>query len=864
MQYLRQSTAGQSVLIGPFVDSTTGVTAETGLTIANTDIRLSANGGNMAAKNSGGGTHDEAGWYTITLDATDSATVGRLQLSVAVSGALPVFAEFQVLEEAIYDALFAASATGALPATLVQGGINTTSGTITTLDALDTAQDSQHSTTQELIGNIAVGSAGISTTAGAFVKSGSEPETNTYTATHQLDGIYHIVEDVGNATDAYYQFDIGPNGIPVEFEWTGYALGKGDTYSIFAYNYGTTSYDQIGTIDGTQGTTVQSKSFSMLVAHVGTGANDGLVRFRFTSANGAAIATDRLLATYTISNAALGYENGWVWVDESAGTSTGTTPGVDGLVTNRCDDFDNAQAIAASLGYTSIYVTKGNSITLTAPINNYAIGVPGGNWTVALGGQDIGECDFYYATVTGIGTGTSVQFHNCSIGVATLPPCGMLQCGIRGTLTLGSAGAFRMIDCYGDTDGASAPVIDMGAAVGATTLEARRWSGSITLNNLAAGDVVSLDGTFGTITLNGADATVEIRGIYKALTNNLTGTQSVTASGVKGTDVADILVDTAEIGTSGAGLTAVPWNASWDAEVQSEVNDGLVAFWTSPATLVDLIWDEPQSGHVTASTFGVYLDAAVSSASAPTAAAVADAVWEEAITDHSGTPGSVAEALNAAGSAGDPWTTALPGSYTGSQAGKIMADILTDTGSTLQSLITDLPADILTNMFVDSNWTDLVGDVTEILLDTGTTLPATLSTLATTSQMNARTLVSASYATATAQATAQADLDLITGADGVTLATSQGNYAPATVAALATVDTNVDTLITQLTTDVAEPGVPGATATVPEMIATMYGATRNKITVTSSSKAFFNDAGTQVWAKALSDDGTTYTEAEGA
>lgn len=63
--------------------------------------------------------------------------------------------------------------------------------------------------------------------------------------------------------------------------------------------------------------------------------------------------------------------------------------------------------------------------------------------------------------------------------------------------------------------------------------------------------------------------------------------------------------------------------------------------------------------------------------------AIADAVWEEAITDHSGTAGSTAEALNAAGSAGDPWTTSLPGSYTGSQAGKILADILVDTGTTL-------------------------------------------------------------------------------------------------------------------------------------------------------------------------------------
>lgn len=32
-----------------------------------------------------------------------------------------------------------------------------------------------------------------------------------------------------------------------------------------------------------------------------------------------------------------------------------------------------------------------------------------------------------------------------------------------------------------------------------------------------------------------------------------------------------------DIGVAGAGLTAVPWNAAWDAEVQSEVDDALVA-----------------------------------------------------------------------------------------------------------------------------------------------------------------------------------------------------------------------------------------------------------------------------------------------
>ncbi len=111
---LRQSTATQARLLGPYVDDTDGKTAETGLTIVNTDIRLSANGGNMFAKTSGGGTHDENGWYAVTFDATDTATVGALQVSSKVAGALAVWNDFWVYEEAVFDALYAASAVGPL------------------------------------------------------------------------------------------------------------------------------------------------------------------------------------------------------------------------------------------------------------------------------------------------------------------------------------------------------------------------------------------------------------------------------------------------------------------------------------------------------------------------------------------------------------------------------------------------------------------------------------------------------------------------------------------------------------------------------------------------------------------------------
>lgn len=93
------------------------------------------------------------------------------------------------------------------------------------------------------------------------------------------------------------------------------------------------------------------------------------------------------------------------------------------------------------------------------------------------------------------------------------------------------------------------------------------------------------------------------------------------------TVVDSILVDTAEIGAAGAGLTA----------------------------LVDLVWDEATAGHTTAGTTG------------------------KALTD--------------AGSAGDPWSTALPGAYGAGTAGKIVGDNLNATVSSRasQTSVDDLP-----------------------------------------------------------------------------------------------------------------------------------------------------------------------------
>lgn len=133
--FLKQSTA-VDIAIGPFVDSTDGVTAETALTLSQADIRLKKNNANWAqVSDATDATHEEAGWYEKELDATDTNTVGRLVIAIAESGALPVWHEFWVLEEAVYDALFGASATGALPLDLTQA-LDLTPVTDTVGDAL--------------------------------------------------------------------------------------------------------------------------------------------------------------------------------------------------------------------------------------------------------------------------------------------------------------------------------------------------------------------------------------------------------------------------------------------------------------------------------------------------------------------------------------------------------------------------------------------------------------------------------------------------------------------------------------------------------------------------------------------------------
>jgi hypothetical protein len=146
--YLREDTASQVRSFGPFLDPADG-TAENGLTIDAADVRLKVNGAADVAKNSGGCTADVNGVYHCTFDATDTATVGELNVSACETGAVCVARTFWVLEEAVYDQLFAASATGAhavssggiLAASFAAGAVDAAAIAANAIDAATFAAD---------------------------------------------------------------------------------------------------------------------------------------------------------------------------------------------------------------------------------------------------------------------------------------------------------------------------------------------------------------------------------------------------------------------------------------------------------------------------------------------------------------------------------------------------------------------------------------------------------------------------------------------------------------------------------------------------------------------------------------------------
>lgn len=265
------------------------------------------------------------------------------------------------------------------------------------------------------------------------------------------------------------------------------------------------------------------------------------------------------------------YEGGFVWLDTVNGVA-GTVDFENGTVNNPSDLLASAITIMNSVGLPGIHAIPGSVLTLAATIN--AKEIEGVGYDLALGGQNIDNMHFFNSkSVTGIGTAaTEMNFTNCRIGTVSFQKAICQACSFSGTVTMTLAGDYRYINCQSGVAGSGSPTFTKTAGQ-TITAEWRRWANGITVSGIESGDTMTINGILGAITLNGANGTVEIRGTYKSITDNRTGAPVLNKDGaIKGSDVADILVDTAVIGAAGAGLTDLGgMSTGMKAEVLVEV-----------------------------------------------------------------------------------------------------------------------------------------------------------------------------------------------------------------------------------------------------------------------------------------------------
>ena len=274
-----------------------------------------------------------------------------------------------------------------------------------------------------------------------------------------------------------------------------------------------------------------------------------------------------------------------------------------------------------------------------------------------------------------------------------------------------------------------------------------------------------------------------------------------------------------QIGTAGAGLTAIPWNASWDAEVQSEVNDGLTAFWTSPATLVDLIWDEEVTvGHTTADSAG--------------------------------------KKLNDASSAGDPWATALPGAYGAGTAGKIIGDNIDAPISTVDTVVDGIQTDL-------SNGTDGLGAIKTAVdaIPTSNPTAAAIADQVWDEAQSAHTTLGSFGEIATEIASILADTNELQTDDVPGLIAALNDVAATDIVSAGAITTlagavvNVD-LVDTCTTNTDMRGTDSAYTGTPPTAAAIADQVWDEAQVDHATAGTFGEVATEV-AAILVDTGTT-------
>lgn len=343
--------------------------------------------------------------------------------------------------------------------------------------------------------------------------------TGTFGNTSAEDGVLLSIAAVGNDIDWVLGYNVGGTRAATSVDIVANVNGNADAMVVKAYDHVGATWDVITSLPGAGGAAFTRVNAALLAKHTGTGSELGMVYIRFDTdaTTPSLLEIDLCLIGAVSTSQSIGYANGAIWVDTVNGTA-GATPFLNGTADKPVLTLADAITLAAGLGLHRFQVVNGSTITFAE--SHDAEYWSGSNWTLALGTQSISGSFIQGAAMSGVCTGTNPpHFEHCDIGTVTLPPCRINGgSGFLGTLTLGSAGNFDIIDGVSLVAGEGSPTIDMGAG-GACNLSLRGWSGGLKFINVAAGDEASLEGIGGTISVNGTGGDVHIRGIWENVTD---------------------------------------------------------------------------------------------------------------------------------------------------------------------------------------------------------------------------------------------------------------------------------------------------------------------------------------------------------
>ncbi len=827
--YISTGTVGGVSVVGEKVGefsigktaSPTNITSASGIALASTQsayapLKPTVAGRTLdvtATGEAGLDLDNTSGTLAAAQIATDAITADKIAANAITSSELAdgaitaaklgadAITEAKIADNALANEHFAA---GALTSTEITS-VAAMAGTITTLDALDTAQDLEHAITQDLVGNISSGSAALGQNA-TSVTATSVSQTLTYTATHEEDGTLHELAPSTGTLDFEYLTTLPDSASVTSVTLFCYVTTINDSVAFQFWDWTDSSFKTELTQAGAVGTTLIPLAIPAITAYTGTGANLGQVRFRVFSDGGAVVtnvAIDRLRFEYTVVQSALGFVGGAVWFDSvngEAGTSTGI-----GSVARPSNTIADARTIADANNLKIIHSLPGSTMTLDQTYDDFEL--IGANWILVLNNKQISNTLVQNAkTITGIATGTEPKFMSCGFGAVTLPACSMIGCGFgksAGQFTAGSLGEFVIKNGHSLVAGLDVPEFVFTGLGASTGINNRGWHGGATYT-LDADCKLSheVDEGGGTSITTGGATEVEVRGTIRSLTIVASAAEVVQFVGTTG--------PVAISGTTTATLNLYGISSSIsDTSSAATVNDNTVRGPDLTAALADT--NELQTDWANGGRLDLILDIIAADTTTDIPALIATAQADlDIITGATGV--NLLAATQASIDAIEADTNELQGDWVnGGRLDLILDIIAADTTTDIPALIAALPTAVENRTEMDSNSVDLNSLLTELAK------------------------VPKSDSNVTWNATALASIE------------SEVNDA-------------LDTAISELGV-----AAPTATPTLRTGMMLMYMALRNKLVVqTSGTDAIeiHNNAGTKIASKTITDDGSDYEEAK--